>query len=319
MSAPLVSVLLPVRNGMPWLPLALDSIRHQTFRDLEIVVLEDGSTDGTAAWLARVRDARLRVIPTQGVGIARALNAGLAAARGRYIARQDADDESLPERLAQQTAVLEQRLDVDVVCTTAEYIDGSGEIVDNAWVRTVRAQQDPALTPEAIAALLPLTCCITHGSVLARREVLHVAGGYAADFVPAEDYDLWLRLLPAHRFFKLAERLYRYRLHAAQTAAQPDSHQSQQAVRAKLHFVQRACPDLRRPARLATRGQSRGDALYAQAATEAGFTIVSMDDEWDVMAITDFRELDRWRGELAALPHVGNLFIRSACRSVLVA
>ena len=192
---PRVSILLPVRNGMPWLPAALEGLWRQTFADFEVLAVEDGSTDATAAELARQTDRRLRVLPTGGVGLAKALNHGLAHARGALVARHDADDLSHPERLARQVAFLDAHREIDVLATAADYIGPDGEPVDDDWVRTVRRRQDVATTPEQIARLLPVTCCITHGSVMTRMAVLRGAGGYRDEFVPADDYDLWLRLL----------------------------------------------------------------------------------------------------------------------------
>lgn len=306
-----VSVLLPVRNGMPWLPSAVDSILRQTFHDFELIALEDGSTDQTAEWLTTVRDSRLRVIPTGGVGIARALNLGLDAARGRYIARHDADDESLPTRFEKQVGLLDARADIDVIATVADYIDEAGRAVDDDWVRTVRQQQDVALTPEAIAALMPLTCCVTHGSIMARTAVIRAAGGYRAEFIPADDYDLWLRLLPWHRFAKIAEPLYRYRVHQSQLGATLRSTQIRNSVLAKLQYVRRMYP-LPTPARLTVVGATRGDAFYRSAAPDAGFAPTDSADAWDVLAVTDFTKIETYRRELSgeAVEAAGNLFIR---------
>lgn len=337
-SRPRVTLLLPVRNGLPWLGAALASIFGQTFRNFELILLEDGSTDGTPELLKVLHDPRLRIIETGGVGIARALNIGLEAARGVYIARHDADDESLPTRLARQVAALESRPDIDVVATVAEYIDASGRVVDNAWVQTVRRQHDAALTPEAIAELMPLTCCITHGSILARTEVLRSVGGYRPEMVPAEDYDLWLRLLPRHRFIKLEERLYRYRVHADQSGVRMRERQTRQTVLAKLHYVRRLHPDLPTPARLGVVGSTRGDAFYRAMAAEAGFELPESADvtlppqarwlslssrawgssfAWDVLAVTDFSAIDRYRDELSRgagtqTELIGNFFVRRA-------
>jgi hypothetical protein len=339
-SGPLVTFLLPVRNGLPWLGAALASIFGQTFRNFELIIIEDGSTDGTPELLRVLHDPRLRIIETGGVGIARALNIGLEAARGAYIARHDADDESLPTRLARQVAVLESRPDIDVVATVAEYIDASGRPVDNAWVKTVRRQHDLALTPEAIGELMPLTCCITHGSILARAAVLRAAGGYRPEMEPAEDYDLWLRLLPRHRFLKLEERLYRYRVHAEQSGVRTRERQTRQTVLAKLQHVRRLHPDLPTPARLRVIGSTRGDAFYRATAAEAGFDLPESADvslppqarwlslssralgsafAWDVLAVTDFSAIDRYRDELsrggAAQPDlVGNFFVKRVSR-----
>lgn len=307
---PLVSVLLPVRNGMPWLPAALESVLRQTLRDLEVIVLEDGSTDGTAEALAACRDERVRVITTGGVGIAAALNLGLDAARGRYVARQDADDESLPQRLARQAACLDARRDIDVVATVADYMDLDGRPLDNEWVRTVRRQQDVARTPEAIAALMPVTCCITHGSVMARAEVLRGAGGYRPGFVPAEDYDLWLRLLPRHRFMKLDEALYRYRVRPGSASA----HQTELAILAKLEHLLRVHPALG-GGTLATLGTLRGDAFYRAAAPVVGLRVGEVREPWDVLVVTDLARLDDFRDRLslddpARFARVGNCFVR---------
>jgi glycosyltransferase involved in cell wall biosynthesis len=324
-SGPLVTLLLPVRNGLPWLGAALASIFGQTFADFELIVLEDGSTDGTPELLTRVDDPRLRIIETGGVGIARALNTGLEAARGAYIARHDADDESLPTRLADQVAVLESRVDIDVVATVAEYIDASGQAVDNAWVQRVRRQQDAAVTPDAIDELMALTCCITHGSILARADVLRSVGGYRPEMEPAEDYDLWLRLLPRHRFIKLERPLYRYRIHGDQSGARTRERQTRHAVLAKLQHVRRLYPALPTPARLGIVGSGRGDAYYQAMAEEAGFALpepangLLASGDWDVLAVTDFDSIAQYREKLsrggeASIDLVGNLFVKRVSR-----
>jgi glycosyltransferase involved in cell wall biosynthesis len=312
---PRVSVLLPVRNGMPWLPAAIESVGAQTFRDFELIVIEDGSSDDTPQFLRRLRHDCIRVIATGGVGISGALNIGLDAATGVYVARQDADDESLPSRFARQVDMLDSRADIDVVATVAQYIDEAGNTVDDEWVRTVRRQQDTALTPEAIADLMPLTCCLTHGSIMARADILRAAGGYRGQFIPADDYDLWLRLLPQHRFVKLAEPLYRYRIHQAQLGAQSRPVQIRNSVLAKLQYLRRVYPELPTPARLAILGGTRGDDVYRSAAEEVGFRTTDATEVWDVLAITDFTKVDACRRLFAdegipGLEVAGNLFVR---------
>jgi GT2 family glycosyltransferase len=268
---PRVSVLLPVRNGMPWLREALASLAQQTFRDFEVLVMEDGSTDATLECLATWPDARLRVIPTGGAGIAAALTTGLDAARAPLVARQDADDLSMPDRLQAQVKYLDEHPDVGLVASRAEYIDERGAPVDNGWVRTVRRQQDVAVTPRDIQALMPLTCCLTHGSVMARAEVLCRAGGYRQEMAPAEDYDLWLRLLPTSRLAKLPERLYQYRIHDGQVSILARDEQIRRTIAAKLAHLRRSFPELPLRARLAILGGGRGDAYYRAVAPEYGF------------------------------------------------
>jgi hypothetical protein len=272
---PRVSVLMPVRNGLPWLPEALDSLSRQTLEDLEILALEDGSTDGTRELLDSWPDDRLRIISTHGVGIAAALNVGLEAARAPFVARQDADDVSAPDRLEKQAACLTARTDVAVLATTADYIDEAGRPVDNEWVRTIRRQQDVALHPDQIRALMPLTCCVTHGSVMARRAVVNAAGGYRQDTAPAEDYDLWLRLLPGAGIAKLPERLYRYRVHGGQVSSRSRQQQLTKTLAAKFAYVRRLFPQLPSPARLVIAGSSRGADWYRALAPACAFTPVA--------------------------------------------
>lgn len=315
-ATPSVSVLLPVRNGLPWLPEAIDSIRAQVWPHFELLVIEDGSTDDTPSYLRTIDDPRLRVITTAGLGIAGALNAGLAQARGEYIARHDADDRSHPERFARQVAAFDTHPDVAVIGTNADYIDAAGRPVQNAWTDTVRAQQDAATSSAAIAALLPLTCCITHGSVMARTGVLRAAGGYRAEFEPADDYDLWLRLLPAHKFLKLADRLYVYRLHGAQLGATARETQIKNAIRAKLLYLRRLYPRLPSPAGLRIVGATRGDTYYAGVAPEIGFEPRYRSVDWEVAALTDFGDLaDGERALRCSSPYrlatVGNLLVRA--------
>jgi glycosyltransferase involved in cell wall biosynthesis len=314
---PLVSVLLPVRNGMPWLEQALASLSLQSLRAIEIIVLEDGSTDGTAAFLADWPDRRMRVIPTGGVGIAAALNVGLQAARAPLVARQDADDVSMPRRLEVQRLFLEQHAQIDVVACEAEYVDGDGMRVDNERIRTIRRQQDLARTPSQIRELMPLTCCITHGSVMMRTWVLRAAGGYRPEAVPAEDYDLWLRLLPHTRFVKLPERLYQYRVHADQSSTAAKTRQIERTLAVKLRYLRQTCPELRPGARLGLVGHERGIGHYLTAAPRCGFEPIVTTVEgqgWDVLAVTDFEALEQYSAALLrqdpGLLRIGNFFVR---------
>ena len=329
---PLVSVLMPVRNGMPWLEDALCSLRGQTLKNIEILVLEDGSTDESPRLLAGWPDPRVRIIPTGGIGIGGALNVGLREARAPYVARQDADDVSLASRLERQVDLLQRHAHVDLVGCTAEYIDALGRSIDNPWVQTIRRQQDVAVTPQQIRDLMPLTCCLTHGSIVVRTDLLRRAGGYNPTASPAEDYDLWLRLLPDARFAKLPERLYLYRVHENQATTVARPNQIRTTITAKLRYLRRLCPGLPSPARLALVGNPRGDASYQEFAEACGFvTMPALPaleqrnlpflarqllrrrafEGWDVLAVTDFDALEAYSAMAASagLTRVGNFFI----------
>lgn len=315
---PIVSVLLPVRNGMPYLPEAIESLVNQAFGNFELIVIDDGSTDGTAAYLKTIGDPRLRVLSPGGVGLAAALNLGLGEARGRYIARQDADDWSLRERLATQVAYLDANPGVALVSSCAEFVDGAGNPIENAWTRTVRAQQDPAQSPDQILAMMPLTCCITHGSVMMRAEVLRAAGGYDQAMVPAEDYDLWLRLLPAQKLVKLPDRLYAYRVHDDQSSATRRADQMARVIEAKLRYVRRQVPGLPRPVRLVLPCNDRGADLFRRVGPLEGYDPAiranAASRVADVVVVTDFSKVPYYAMALAAASdcqQFGNLFVRN--------
>ena len=303
---------------MPWLAPALEGLASQTMGDFELLVLEDGSTDGTADFLAGWRDDRMRVIPTRGVGIADALNAGLREAKAPLVARHDADDLSVPERLALQTEYLRRTSHVGVVASIANYIDDAGRPVDNEWVQTIRRQQDVAITPDQIRELMPLTCCVAHGSVMARSALLRDAGGYRSSMAPAEDYDLWLRLLPHTSFAKLTDPLYWYRIHDGQVSAQARQAQLLKTLAAKFQYVRRICPRLPVSARLAVVGEGRGADAYRALAPDYGFAVVDggswTSESCDALVVANFADVEACGRALREKTgrdavRIGNIFI----------
>ncbi|MBI5692169.1 MAG: glycosyltransferase [Verrucomicrobia bacterium] len=193
--SPAVSVLLPVRNAAATVARAVNSIRAQTLGDWELVVVDDGSSDGTAEVLAALARAepRLRVLTRPADGIVAALNAGLAASRGRWIARMDADDESAPERLEAQVALLDHPAhgDVGLVGCLVEHAGEPGTQAGYAlhvdWLNSL-------VTPEQIALNRFVESPFAHPSVMFRRELPERFGAYGDGPFP-EDYELWLRWL----------------------------------------------------------------------------------------------------------------------------
>jgi hypothetical protein len=209
-----VSVVLPVRDGGAYLEAAVASILAQSLRDLELLVVDDGSRDGAVAALAALaaRDDRLRVLSNPGVGLAAALNFGLAQARCALVARMDSDDIALPERLAIQVAFLDCEPSVAVVGSQVAFIDASGALTGG--------RTHFPTGPEAVAAALSTRgCVLKHPSVVARKDVLLRAGGYRPALAKAEDYDLWLRLSERARLANLPDVLLHYRVHPGQISA----------------------------------------------------------------------------------------------------
>lgn len=212
---PLVTVLMSVHNGRAFLPAALDCILGQTLTDLEFIVIDDGSTDDT--WeLIQARaagDPRLRPVRNPAnLGLTRSLNRGLALARGRYLARQDVDDESRPERLAQQAAFLEAHPAVVLLGTWAERMDGAGRAIPGLG-------REPA-TDRAIRRKMLLANAFFHTSVMLRRQVLTDHGlAYDPGLPFAQDYDLWSRLLAHGQGANLPQPLVCFRTHPGQISA----------------------------------------------------------------------------------------------------
>lgn len=200
---PRVSVVLPTLNADAHLADAIDSLLIQTYPNVEILVVDDGSTDSTVSIAKSYNDERIRVLKRdEPGGLASALNEGIDAANGEYIARHDADDLSSPDRLARQVAYLDTHPEVSLVGTAARMISESG---DERGIRHVleRPTADDLLEKNQFV----------HGSVMFRKErVLEATGGYDTLFETSEDYDLWIRLANEYPVRNLDAPLYTLRL-----------------------------------------------------------------------------------------------------------
>jgi glycosyltransferase involved in cell wall biosynthesis len=207
-----ISVVMGVYNGAATLGATLDSVLTQEDADIELIVVDDGSTDGSATLLddCAARDPRVRVLHQPNLGLTRALVAGCAAARGRYIARQDAGDLSHPRRLVTQQRMLDADPEVVFVSCATEYVAPEGEPL---WIAHPTGV---ALTPASIldpAKAGSLSDGPTHhGSVMFRRDAYERAGGYRAAFYYGQDFDLWYRLAALGRFQTVDEVLYTARI-----------------------------------------------------------------------------------------------------------
>lgn len=202
---PLVTVLMPVYNGERFLVEALNSILGQTFRDFEFVIVDDGSTDETATLLGQVRDPRVRVLTQANGGMSAALNAGLATAVGIYVARMDQDDVARSERLATQVSFLQGNPKIAAVGSSFRTIDERGRCQGSAIVLVGNAE---------LRRDLFVRCPFGHGTVMARRDVMLDLGGYDGSKWPAEDYDIWRRLMTSRDVANVPALLYDYRVYA---------------------------------------------------------------------------------------------------------
>jgi glycosyltransferase involved in cell wall biosynthesis len=234
---PEVSILMPVRNEERFLAMALRSLADQTFREWELVVVDDGSTDATPRLLAEAAgsDRRIRVLGSGGEGLVPALNRGLAECRAPLVARMDGDDVAHPRRLGEQVAYMAANADVGLVACSFRHFPrqqvGMGMAGYERW-------QNSLLTHEAIMADLFVESPFVHPSVMFRTQAVRNMGGYR-DRGWAEDYDLWLRLAAAGtRFARLPGTMFFWRERPDRTTRTSGAYSPQAFRLCKLHHLQ---------------------------------------------------------------------------------
>ena len=208
LNTPLASVVMSVFNGERFLREAVESILGQSFRDFEFIIINDGSTDGTAAMLDSYArsDSRVRVYHQENKGLIASLNRGCGLARGKYIVRMDADDVSMPDRLERQIGFLENHEKVGLLGGAYEGIDDQG--------RRVYLEQPPLEDESIRAALRSFSFVITHPSAVMRKQAFDATGGYRAQFLHGEDWDLFYRIVDGWGVANLPDVVLRKRIHS---------------------------------------------------------------------------------------------------------
>jgi glycosyltransferase involved in cell wall biosynthesis len=222
MAEPLISVVMPVYNALPYLRQALDSMLGQTLAGFELLIFDDGSTDGSLDVLDSyaTRDRRIRLFKESHAGYTVWLNKGLQLSRSRYYARMDADDVAHPERLALQVAYLAAHPDCVAVGADVQYIDSDGWPITRLHVPTSHEQiVDQLLRGRGHALVHPLA--------MFPHEALLRVGGYRAEYETAEDLDLYLRLSQIGRLANLPQVLLQYRRHAYSVGSRNGQRQAQ--------------------------------------------------------------------------------------------
>jgi glycosyltransferase involved in cell wall biosynthesis len=219
---------MSVHNGAPWVRDAVASVLAQTAGDLELIVIDDGSTDATRELLAAVKDRRLRVTHQARLGLTRALNRALALARAPLVARLDADDLALPDRLARQRAFMGAHGDVGLLGTGARELDETGR-----EVALIRPPEDHA----ALRRMLIRRNPFVHSSIMMRRAVVERAAGYDETLPVAQDYDLWIRMSRLARVANLPEPLVVRRLLPGRVTAVRDDERLRAEARVRWRAV----------------------------------------------------------------------------------
>ncbi len=202
---PLVSVVMPVYNGEQYMQQTMDSILSQTFPDFEFLIVNDGSTDGTAVILDEyaAKDSRVVVVHQENRGKVATRNVLCALTRGKYVAVTDSDDISFPKRLELEVAFMEDHPEVGVVGTWTDVIDQNGKVT-----KTLYHPQ----SSDFAAWLLYFRNPISHSSALIRRTAGEEVGWYR-DFA-SDDYDLWSRISARHAIANIPKVLVQYRMWA---------------------------------------------------------------------------------------------------------
>lgn len=213
---PMVSVVLPVFNCKKYIKDAVRSILEQSFRDFEIVIVDDGSRDGTEKIVleyGNLPGISLLVHP-ENMGICRSLNDGIGKSTSEYVAIQHADDVSLPDRLEKQVHYLDTHPGTGLVAGLIQYVDKKGKKEkDNWWLKKIREVADD---PGIIRDTLLEQNIIPHPTVMFRKRITETTGLYDPDAFPTEDYDYWLRISEQHDIGLIHDVLCLYRRHKKQ-------------------------------------------------------------------------------------------------------
>lgn len=212
LSEPLVSAVIPVYNGSKYLREAIDGVLRQTYKPLELVIVDDGSTDDSPQIIASYQ-GRARVLRQANQGVARARNAGIRAARGEWIAFLDQDDWWLPEKVAKQVELAGANGQVGLVHTDVEHYDD----VSGRYVARFNPNRSDLLVGRCYDRLL-LGNAVFNCTVLVRKSVLDEVGGFNEGMPgnTVQDFDLWLRVAKRSTFAYVPDKLAVYRLHPAQ-------------------------------------------------------------------------------------------------------
>jgi glycosyltransferase involved in cell wall biosynthesis len=225
---PRVSIIMPIYNAQEFLKEAIDSILNQTFGDFELLLINDGSTDQSKDVIEQYgNDPRIRIFHKKNEGITKTLNFGLANSLGRYIARMDADDISMPERLELQVNFLDKHRDVGLLGTRFKAITEDKKFLENL---------DVELTNDELQVAILKSCRFGHPTVMMRRSALEAVGSYdeALWANTVEDYDLWLRIAEKFEIANLPQYLLYYRVNPksiTQTKKEINQKGSQECIR----------------------------------------------------------------------------------------
>jgi glycosyltransferase involved in cell wall biosynthesis len=230
---PTISVLLPVYNGQAYLKQAIDSILNQSYQDFELVIVNDGSSDGSLELINSYADKRIVLINQDNAGLPGALNRAINEAKGQYLARHDQDDVSLPTRFEKQLRLMEAQ-DLDFCGCNIVMMEGSGKLMQEINMPT---------TPDLITITMACTVPFAHGSVMIRKSFLDQHALRYRQGSSTEDYELWCEAyrLGAH-FGNVNKVLFHYRDFSSSLSKISAKKMQENTHRLRRHFVRMNAP-----------------------------------------------------------------------------
>lgn len=228
---PKISVLMSVRNGMPFLPQAVKSILSQSYKNFEFIIIDDASADETWEYLKSQKDQRIKLIKnSKNLGLAASLNKGLRLAKGDFIARMDADDISLPNRLKIQLNYLQKHSRVDLCGCWVNLIDEKGETIGEKKYPTESDQVKKAIT---------WYTAVVHPTYMGKRDFFRKMKGYRLNFDYAEDYDLLARAKNKYTISNIPKKLLLWRLQQSRRSRENMAKMDRVVIAIKLESLKR--------------------------------------------------------------------------------
>lgn len=228
---PEVTILLPLYNAESYIGPAIKSVLLQTFKDFELLIINDGSTDNSKEIVQSFKDSRIRLVNNhKNLGLVATLNRGLELAQADLIARMDADDLCLPQRIEKQVEFLKAHPNIGVLGTDIYIIDSTDRVIG----RPPPIHSDPYL----INWVLLRTCCLYHPTIMMRKSIFEHSRSYNKNYKHCEDYELWLRLSNKVKFSIINQPLLYYRQHQNSISSSFSNHQLRLSAKAVQTFAQ---------------------------------------------------------------------------------
>ncbi len=205
MTAPVLSIIMPLYNSERFIGQAIQSLLTQSFKEFELIIIDDASSDGSLDIVKEFKDGRIRILineKNQGISFTR--NKGLNVARGRFIAPFDSDDVAMPDKFAKQVRFLGSHPGYGMIGSWAQLIDHDGNFLKKRWKLPAK--------PKAIPAILLFRNYFCHSSIIMRREAIPI-GGYDDRLQIGEDYKMWIEIARKWKVWNLSDYLLHYRVH----------------------------------------------------------------------------------------------------------